>query len=300
MTVSRFAVSQRRIRRPDAYWLLVAPALVLIAAFYLLPLLGILQLSVREFDGEGEASVLGNYALLFSDAGIQRMLWRTVRVCAITTVLTVGCGYVLAYAMVTVGTRQRALLLSAVLLTFWLSVLIRAFAWTILLGTGGPAETVVNALVRPFVALGAVDAPVRLIRTEAGVVIGMVHAMVPYAVLPLFANMRGIDRGLVLAARGLGATRWGAFRRVWMPLSMPGVIAALILIFVFSLGFYVTPALLGGGKVVMVAEYVRISLEQTLRWGLAAMLASTMLIATLALALLMGRVVDVRTMTGAK
>jgi putative spermidine/putrescine transport system permease protein len=128
----------------------------------------------------------------------------------------------------------------------------------------------------------------------------MVHAMLPYAVLPLFANMRGIDRRVMLAARGLGATASAAFWRVWLPLSRPGIFAALILVLVFSLGFFVTPALLGGGKVVMIAEYIRVSLEQTLRWGLAAMLASTLLIATFFLIVLMSRIVDLRTMYGAR
>ena len=118
--------------------------------------------------------------------------------------------------------------------------------------------------------------------------------------LPLLANMQGIDQRVMLAARGLGAGPWRAFATVWLPLSAPGIFAAVVLVFVFSLGFFITPALLGGGKVVMISEYIWFSMEQTLRWGLATMLATTLLVAVTALVLLMSRVVDMRTMFGAK
>nr|WP_269751127.1 ABC transporter permease [Acuticoccus mangrovi] len=228
------------------------------------------------------------------------MLLRTAWVCVITTFLTVVLGYIVAYAMVNVGPRQRTLLMFGVLLTFWLSVLIRAFAWIILLRNRGIGYEAVDLFYQPLRDLGLVEGRLRLVRSETGVIIGMVHFMLPYAILPLFANMQGIDQRVLLAARGLGATASGTFWRVWVPLSFPGLIGALILVFVFSLGFFVTPALLGGGKVVMIAEYIWFSMEQTLRWGLATMLATTILVATLTLIVIMSRVVDLRTMYGAK
>ncbi len=290
----------RRPRLPNVYWLLLAPALALIVTLYLLPLFGILEVSVSEIDVEAEGAALGNYSLLFTEAGIQRMLLRTARICLLTTALTVIFGYIVAYVMVNVGKRQLTLLMFGVLLTFWLSVLIRAFSWVILLRNNGLAYEAVDLFYQPLRDLGLVDGRLRLVRSETGVVIGMVHFMLPYAILPLFANMQGIDKRVLLAARGLGATASGAFWRIWVPLSLPGMVGAFILVFVFSLGFFVTPALLGGGKVVMVAEYVWFSLEQTLRWGLATMLAGTMLISTLGLILVMSRIVDLRTMYGAK
>jgi putative spermidine/putrescine transport system permease protein len=125
--------------------------------------------------------------------------------------------------------------------------------------------------------------------------IGMVHYMLPYAILPLYANMSGIDRSLVPAARALGATPFQAFRWVFLPMSMPGVIGAGVIVLIFSLGFYITPAILGGGKTIMVAEYISIQISETLRWGLAAMLASTLLAGVLLLVLWLSRFMDLET-----
>jgi putative spermidine/putrescine transport system permease protein len=285
---------------PSVYWLLMLPAVVLLLGFYVWPLLQVLWISLVEITPGAEELAFGNYSLLWTEEGLRRLLWRTARICVITTVITVVLGYIVAYAMVHVGSQQRLLLLFGVLLTFWLSVLIRAFAWILLLRNGGPAYEVINLFYEPLRDLGLVEGRLRLVRVEAGVIIGMVHYMLPYAILPLFANMQGIDQRVMLAARGLGAGPLGAFGRVYLPLSAPGLVGAFILVFVFSLGFFVTPALLGGGRVVMVSEYIWFSMEQTLRWGLATMLATTVLVATLALVALMARIVDLRTMFGAK
>jgi putative spermidine/putrescine transport system permease protein len=127
----------------------------------------------------------------------------------------------------------------------------------------------------------------------------MVHYMAPMAVLTLYVNMQGIDRRLVAAARGLGASRREAFLRVFLPLSLPGIVAAGILVFIFSLGFYITPAILGGGKTLMVAEYISVMITETLNWGTGTMMASTLMIAVLALLAILSRVVDLRRLFGA-
>jgi len=132
----------------------------------------------------------------------------------------------------------------------------------------------VNELLR---SLGLINEPLALVRNSTGVIIGMVHVMSPLAILPLYAALRGIDPILTAAARGLGCGPIRSFFYVFLPLSRPGLAAATLLVFVFSLGFYVTPALLGGGRVLMVAEYIRVQFEQTLRWGLAAMMATSLL-----------------------
>ena len=137
------------------------------------------------------------------------------------------------------------------------------------------------------------------VRNEIGVVIGMVHYMLPYAILPLYVNMQGIDRRLVSAARGLGASPFTAFWRVFLPLNRPGIIGAGILVFVFSLGFYITPAILGGGRATMIAEYVGIQIQQTLRWGLATMLASSLLVTVFLMIAVMARFVSLRKLFGA-
>jgi putative spermidine/putrescine transport system permease protein len=180
-----------------------------------------------------------------------------------------------------------------VLLTFWLSVLIRAFAWVMLLRTQGLINTGLQEL-------GLIDQPLRLVRNEFGVIVGMVHFMLPLAVLPIYSNMTGIQSRLVSAARGLGASPWVAFKDVYLPLSKPGLISATILVFVFSLGFFITPALLGGGKVVMISEYIQVSFEETLRWGQATMLASTLLFSVFLSLALVARFVDLKKVFGAR
>ncbi len=274
-------------RAGTVHWLLIAPALGLILAFYVAPLLKILALSFLD-----PTPGLQNYRLLFTSGAIERILWTTTRICALTTGLTLVGGYAIAYALVHAGERQRQWMLFCVLLPFWLSVLVRAFAWIMLLRREGAVNST-------LLALGVIDSPLTLVRNEFGVIVGMVHYMLPYAILPLYANMQGIDRRLVAAARGLGAKPFGAFRRVFLPLSMPGIIGALVLVFIFSLGFYITPAILGGGKTVMIAEYIATNILDNIRWGLATMLASTLLATVFLLLALMWRVVDLRKLLGA-
>jgi putative spermidine/putrescine transport system permease protein len=183
-------------------------------------------------------------------------------------------------------------MLFCVLLPFWISVLVRSFAWLTILGPQGP----INATLQ---GLGLTDEPVQLARNETGVLIAMVHVMLPYAILTLYANMRGIDAGLVSAARSLGASRFQAFRMVFLPLTRPGMIGAATLVFILSLGFYVTPAILGGGRVLMVAQYTAIQISETSRWGLGTMLAATLMIAVLGAMWALSRVIDVKRLFGA-
>lgn len=270
------------------YWLLIAPALGAMLVFYVWPLVQVLWLSVTEpYPG------LQNYERLFESRVIHRIWWTTLEVCVLTTAVTVVLGYVVAYAMTIVGEGQRTGMMFCVLLSLWLSVLIRAFAWVMLLRGNG----VVN---EGLMAIGLVDEPLRLVRNEIGVLIGMVHFMLPLAVLPIYANMTGIEARLVSAARGLGASPARAFLLVFLPLSKPGIIAATILVFVFSLGFFITPALLGGGKVVMISEYIRVSFEETLRWGQATMLSTVLLFAVFLALGLVARLVDLRQVFGAR
>ena len=206
-------------------WALTWPALALMAIVYFTPLLRVLWISVTE-----PKPGLGNYALLLSDPAVQRVLMTTFRVSFTTTLISVTIAYVIAYCLTHSEPKRRRLLLLFVLLPFWVSVLVRAFAWVTLLGRQG----VVNKML---LGLGVIDEPLSLIFNELGVNIGMVHYMVPVATLTLYANMVGLDRRLTSAARGLGASPTQAFLRIFLPLSLPGVAAAATLVFVFSMGF---------------------------------------------------------------
>ncbi len=272
---------------------MMLPAALLLIVFYLQPLMGVLWVGFTETDARARSLPFGNYELLFTDPAVQRIFWNTARIGSITTVLTVLGGYLVAYAMTRARTRERAWMLGCVLLPFWLSVLVRGFAWLMLLGRNG-------LLNQALIGAGLIDDPLILMRNETGVMIGMVHYMMPYAVLPLLANMQGIDPRLEQAARGLGAAPGQAFRRVFLPLSLPGMVGAGVLVFVLSLGFFIIPALLGGGKVVMIAEYIDVAIQQTLRWGLATMMAGSLLLAVFRVLFIVSRIVDIRQVFGAK
>ena len=270
------------------YWAFILLPLAVLAAFYFYPLFKVLWLSVTV-----PTPGFGNYAKLAESEAIQRILLTTLRVCAITTVVALAIGYTIAYAMLQAPPKRRIWMLFIVLLSFWLSVLVRAFAWLTLLQSRGLVNTA-------LMGMGLIDAPLPLARNEFGVVLGMVHYLIPYAVLPIWANMQGIDPRLVPAARGLGASRFAAFWRVFLPLSVPGIVSAGILIFIFALGFYITPALLGGGKTVMISEYIAVLVLDTLNWGGGAMLATTLLVSVIALLAVLSRFANLRQVFGAK
>ena len=265
------------------YRLLPLPALLLLTALYLAPLAQVLLLSVTD-----PTPGLENYAFLLDNAGIHRMLGNTARICAITTVLSLLLGYVVSYVLTQSRPAVQRLIFAAVLLPLWVSVLARTFAWVALLRREGLLNTW-------LVGTGLIAEPLPLMWNSFGVALGMVHTMLPYAIVAMAAHMRTIDPALATAARCMGATRTQSFRRVFFPLSLPGVAGAAILVTIFSLGFYVTPILLGGGRVLMVAEYISLQIQELLRWGVGTMLATTLLFAIGAL-LTLSRLIGVRTL----
>ncbi|WP_118133490.1 ABC transporter permease [Oceanicella sp. SM1341] len=264
------------------YWLLILPALAVMIIFYIWPLVNILGISVTEPEPG-----LGNYALLAESRPIQTSFIITFRVAAITTVFCLVLGYIVSYAIYNASKRGVGLMVALVLLPFWISVLIRSFSWIVLLGRSGLVN---DALM----GMGLIDRPLRLMHNEFGVLIAMVHVMLPFAVLPIMANMKGIDRSFVNAARGLGASEWTAFWQVYFPQTKPGVLSAALLVFVLSLGFYITPALLGGGRVLMISEYITYQIQEFLKWGTGTMLSVTLLVATGVVILAAARFVNLR------
>ncbi|WP_245215839.1 ABC transporter permease [Pararoseomonas baculiformis] len=276
-----------RGRHALGWWALIMPAFLLMTAFYVAPILQVLAISVTE-----PQPGLGNYERLFTSESVQRVIGTTLRIGFITTVISLLLGYVLAYRIALAGPRAQRWWLLAVLVPLWISVLVRAFAWVTLLRRQG----LVN---EGLLAAGVIEEPLALVWNELGIVIGMVHYMVPYAVLPMLSAMREIDPRVLAAARGLGASRAGAFLRVFLPLSLPGVIAAGVLVFIFSLGFYITPAILGGGKTLMAAEWIKLQILDLIRWGLGAMLATMLVVAILATLAVFSRLVNLRRLFGA-
>jgi len=267
-------------------WMLVAPFLMLVVVLYLGPILNILWLSLTDPEPG-----LQNYQKLYTNDTLLRIIWTTFRICLITTIISVAFGYSIAYAMVHAHQKRQKLMLTLLLVSFWISILVRTFSWLMLLGHNGLLN---NALE----TLNIISEPVAFVRNELGVLIGMVHYMVPYAVLPLLVNMQTLDTRVMSASRNLGATGSQTFFRIYLPLTKPGIVAACLLVFILSLGFYVTPAILGGGKVLMVAEYISVQLLVTLKWGTAAMLAALMLFGVLALLYIMSKFMKLSTVFG--
>ena len=275
------------MRRDLGWWALLAPAFLLMTAFYLAPILQVLAISFTE-----PTPGLGNYERLLTNPAVQRVIGTTLRICLITTLISLALGYALAYVIALASPRARRWWLLGVLVPLWISVLVRAFAWVTLLRRQG----LVNQGLQ---SLGAIEAPLALVWNETGIVIGMVHYMVPYAVLPILGAMREIDPRVLAAARGLGASRGTVFFRVFLPVSAPGLAAAAMLVFIVTLGFYITPAILGGGKTLMAAEWIKLQILDLVRWGLGAMLASVMVVTILVLLGIFSRVVNLRRLFGA-
>ena len=258
---------QRRAPRPS--WLLLIPALALLAVVLLVPLI---QSVVRSFGLPG--FTLDHYTSLFTDGVTMTVLGRTAATAAVVTVVAFLLGYPYAYLMTRVGPRARGILLVIVLIPFWTSVMARNFAWIILLQRGGP----VSNLLEFF---GAGD--VVLQGSVVGVTIAMTQVLLPFMVLPLFSSLGGIDRKLLLAARGLGSSPLVAFWKISWPLSRGGVVSGRSRVFTLSLGFYVTPALLGSPQQSLIAQLLAQRTTQLLDFAGAGALGILVLVVTLVL-----------------
>jgi len=263
------STTSRTPRRPVASWLLLVPALALLAGILLVPLFQSLLRSVGTPD-----FTLDHYASLFTDGVTITVLGRTAATAAIVTAVTFLLGYPYAYLMTRVGPRLRGVLLVIVLIPFWTSVMARNFAWIIILQRGGPVQSV-------FEFFGADD--VVFYGSVVGVTIAMSQVLLPFMVLPLFSSLGSIDRKLLLAARGLGSSPLVAFWKVYWPLSRGGVVSGLILVFTLSLGFYVTPALLGSPQQSLIAQLLAQRTTQLLDFAGAGALGMLVLIVTLVL-----------------
>lgn len=252
---------------------LSAPALVLVVVTMVLPVAWLFGLSLLADDGSW---TLEHYRRMVEQPSYARTFATTFRVSLLTTAICVALGYPLAYAMSQMPRRAANLCMIAVLLPFWTSLLVRTYAWLVLLQRKG----LINSWGQ---SLGWWDEPLALVHNLTGTLIGMVHIMLPFMVLPLLGAMRAIDGDFLKAASSLGATPARAFRTVFLPLSLPGLAAGTVIVFILCLGFYVTPAVLGGGKVIMVSNHIANDIELFFNWGAASALGVVLLVLTLAL-----------------
>ncbi|AZC15771.1 MULTISPECIES: ABC transporter permease [Pseudomonas] len=266
--------------------LLLVPLPLLLVLFYLLPFIGVVSWSFTLPEPGIE-----QYQRIASDPAIHDMLLRTLRLCLTVSLLALVIGYLLAYCWVFSPPFWQRMVEICVFIPFWISVLVRAFGWLIALRSNG----VIND---SLLSLGWIEHPLQLTRNELGVVIGMLHFMIPYALFPLLSSMRQLDQRVLLASRGLGAGALRTFWQVLLPQTLPGLLGAFIMVFVFCLGFFITPVLLGGGQTVMIAEYVFLQMFQTSNWGLGAALSLVLLALVSALIWLLMRITRVNRLVG--
>jgi putative spermidine/putrescine transport system permease protein len=212
------------------------------------------------------------------------ILVRTFWIGFVVTALCLLLGYPLAYKLASLPARISNLLLILVLLPFWTSLLVRTGAWVVLL----QREGVINDLL---LALGLVSEPLQLVYNRFGVYVAMTHILLPFMVLPLYSVMRGIPPQYMRAAASLGAGPVRAFLRVYLPQTVPGIAAGCLLVFILAIGYYITPALVGGANDQMVSYFVAFFTNQTINWGMASALGTVLLIATLVLFALYTRLV---------
>jgi putative spermidine/putrescine transport system permease protein len=280
--------SPARPTAPVNRWaLLVLPAAVFLVVFYVVPLIDMSARSVTEPPGAG----LSNYARFFEEEAYVRVLANTFWIAVVTTVVCLMIGFPFAYLMAIAPGRIAGLLLIAVLLPFWSSVLVRTFAWQVILRDTG----IINNFL---LDVGVVAEPLPLVRTTTGVIIGMTHILLPFMVLPIWAVLRRVDPEYGRAAANLGASPATAFRRIVLPLSLPGVLAGCLLVFVLALGFYITPALLGGPRDQMISQLIVEQVDRRLDWGFATAMSVLLMAATFAILFVASRAVRIQDVFG--
>ncbi|MGE8942410.1 ABC transporter permease [Leptospira interrogans] len=258
-------------------WLLALPALFLVI-FFLWPLARVI---VRGFTDP----TIGfqNYSQILTSRVHSTVLWNTISTAGIVTLLCLLIAYPVSYAMAQARGIKLQIIALFVIVPLWTSVVIRSYAWMVVFQRRG-------VLNDALVSMGITSEPVRFLPGLFAVNIGMVHIMLPFMILPLVANMRAIDRSLLRAAEVMGADPIQSFLRVFLPLSLPGISAGCAVVFMMSLGFYVTPALLGGPQNMMAAVLIEQQANQLLNWGLASALATILLIATVLIYLVYARI----------
>jgi putative spermidine/putrescine transport system permease protein len=248
----------------------VAPLLLFMLLGFNLPIALMLSWSVA-----APPDVLAHYAQVFERAVYLKVLGNTFRIALIATAVCVVLGYPLVYWMRTLSPGRQLIAIALVVLPFWVSILVRTYAWIVILGNDGLVNRVLQAL-------GLIGGPVSFLYNQFGVVLGTVNVLLPFLVLPLFAAMLRLDDRLLQAAASLGASSWTVFWRVFFPLTLPSLAAGAILVFILTLGFFITPAILGGGRVPMIANMLDLLINRLPRWELAAAISTILLIMTLA------------------
>ena len=276
----------------DLTLLLMLPAVAMLTFMFLVPLILFFVRTFAEFDGNSGEFVAQAEDLLLSQAFLTA-LGTTNWIALIVTVVVLLIGYPIAYYLTTERGAGASIVVLSIVLPYFTSIIVRTFSWMVLLGEHG----LVN---ESLLAAGLIHEPISLMYSRLGVLIGMSYVLLPYMVLTLYAAMRGIDVSLLRAAEGLGASGFYTFWRVFFPLSLHGILSGALIVYILSVGFFITPALMGGQHDIMIAMLIDRSLEVAVDWPSAALMSLTLLLVTLVLYAAYYRVTDIRRLIGAR
>jgi len=267
---------------------LSSPAILLVLVILVIPVGWLFFVSFIGADGQFS---MENYERMITRKSYFRIFITTFKISLFATALCILIGYPLAYFMSQLPNRIANLCMITVLLPFWTSLLVRTYAWLVLLQKRG--------LVNDWaISLGLWDEPIKMVHNMTGTLIGMVHIMLPFLILPVYSAMKQIDRDLLKAASNLGASPRRAFWTVFFPLSTPGLFAGALMVFVLCLGFFVTPAVLGGGKVIMVSMKIVSNIELFVNWGAASALGVVLLTLTVFVLWIASRFLNLENIAG--
>jgi putative spermidine/putrescine transport system permease protein len=268
--------------------MLAAPALLVVLVLLVIPLGWLFWQSIY-----ADGFTFANYHRILAEDVYRNTFALTFRISILVTLLTLLLGYPVAYVASMLPQRWATVVLGLVILPFWTSVLVRAYAWLILLQRTG----LVN---KSLLSLDLIHSPLPLVHNELGTIIATVHILLPFMVLPLYSTMQKIPGDLMMAGASLGATPLHVFLRVFLPLSLSGVLAGMTLVFVLCLGFYITPELMGGGKTIMVSMLISRNVELYNQWGAASAVSVVLLACVFAIFYIVSRVISLDKILGAK
>ena len=275
--------------RRDRSALLLLPALLMLGLVFVLPLV---LFFARTLFVEVPASELPSlFADVLTSRSMQIAMLTTLWICVLVTAVTLLLGYPVAYYLANRQGWQLSVVMFCIVVPYFTSVIVRTYSWMVLLGRNG----IIN---QALLGAGLIAQPLPLLYNSFAIVIGMSYVLLPYMILTLYAALRAIEPSLPRAARALGAGPFGVFRRVILPLSWHGIVSGSLIVLILGIGFFITPALMGGAGNVMVAMLVERSIEIMLDWQTAAVMSLVLLVATLALYAVYSRVTDLRRMLG--
>lgn len=256
----------------DQPWLLVTPLLGLLVFVFFLPIGWFLFQAISE----SNLSLMEQVHSVLLSPNITYVLWNTNLIALVVTLTVLLMAYPIAYALSYSNKLFFTLIIISVIIPYFTSVVVRTYSWMVILGRNG----ILNQLLLNW---GIIDQPLELMYNRMGVIIGMSYVLLPYLVLTLFSAMKGIDYNLIRAAQSMGASGTYTFLKVFLPLSMPGLISGCLIVFILAIGFFITPALMGGAEDVMIAMLIQREIELNLNWPIAAMLSLALLTVTLIL-----------------